>query len=146
MARVKLGSSTLVPRSCRIFLAGLLMAKWLVPHLRCLTLPVAVNRKRFLVDLCVFCLVMAKQTFWLVVLTDWSSVASRINWGQKCSRNQAGIQGEKLGFLGIRGRALQTAICPSGGTLEFGLVSRFGRIVSGVETPANFMPKNQEKL
>lgn len=146
MARVKLGSSTLVPRSCRIFLAGLLMAKWLVPHLRCLTLPVAVNRKRFLVDLCVFCLVMAKQTFWLVVLTDWSSVASRINWGQKCSRNQAGIQGEKHGFLGIGGRALQTAICPSGGTLEFGLVSRFGRVVSGVETPANFMPKNQEKL
>lgn len=73
------------------------------------------------------------------------TVACRINWGQKCSRNQAGIQGEKLGFLGIRGRALKTAICPSGGTLEFGLVSRFGRIVGGVEASTDFMPKNQEK-
>lgn len=36
------------------------MAKWLVPHLRCLTLPVAVTRNRFLVDLWVFCLVMTR--------------------------------------------------------------------------------------
>jgi hypothetical protein len=55
------------------------MAKWLVPHLRCLTLPVAVNRKRFLVDLCVFCLVMAKQTLLLVALVVLNPLAIRIN-------------------------------------------------------------------
>jgi len=32
------------------------MAKWLVPALRCLTFPVAVNRQRFLVALCVLSL------------------------------------------------------------------------------------------
>ncbi|MFM2012586.1 MAG: hypothetical protein RLZZ396_1370 [Planctomycetota bacterium] len=121
------------------------MAKWLVPHLRCLTLPVAVNRKRFLVDLCVFCLVMAKQTLLLVALGVLSRLAIRINWGQKCSRNWAGIQGEKRGFLGIGSGAFQTAICPSGSALEFSLFSRLGRIVTGVETPADFVPKNQEK-
>jgi hypothetical protein len=39
-------------------LADLLMAKWLVPALRCFTLPEAVIRNRFLVDLCVFCLLI----------------------------------------------------------------------------------------
>jgi hypothetical protein len=54
MARSNCGASTLVPRSWRIFLGGLLMARWLVPALRCFALPLAVNRKRFLVDLWVF--------------------------------------------------------------------------------------------
>lgn len=66
-------------------------------------------------------------------------------WGQKCSRNWAGIQGEKRGFLGIGSGAFQTAICPSGSALEFSLFSRLGRIVTGVEPPADFVPKNQEK-
>ena len=52
----KLTSKTRVPRSWRIFLGGLLIAKWLVPALRCLTFPVAVNRQRFLVALCVLSL------------------------------------------------------------------------------------------
>ena len=47
-----------MPRNWRIFFAGLAIAKWLVPHLRCFTLPVAVKRNRFFVDLCVFCLVI----------------------------------------------------------------------------------------
>src|SRR5258706_14976141 len=34
------------------------LARWLVPAQRCLTLPVAVRRKRFLVPLWVFCLGM----------------------------------------------------------------------------------------
>jgi len=55
-ARWKLTSKTRVPRSWRIFLGGLLIAKWLVPALRCLTFPVAVNRQRFLVALCVLSL------------------------------------------------------------------------------------------
>jgi hypothetical protein len=48
-----------VPRNWRIFFAGLLIAKWLVPAFRCFTLPFAVSRNRFLVDLCVFSLDMA---------------------------------------------------------------------------------------
>ena len=37
-------------------------ARWLVPEARCLTLPLAVMRNRFLVPLWVFCLGMAVST------------------------------------------------------------------------------------
>src|SRR5438477_6861345 len=47
---------TFVPRRLRRRFFDFRDAKWLVPAERCLTLPLAVNRKRFLVPLWVFCL------------------------------------------------------------------------------------------
>jgi hypothetical protein len=44
-----------VPRRLRLRLFDMAVAKWLVPACRCLILPVAVNRNRFFVPLCVFC-------------------------------------------------------------------------------------------
>ena len=45
-----------VPRRLRLRFWLMRPAKWLVPAARCLALPLADRRKRFLVPLCVFCL------------------------------------------------------------------------------------------
>ena len=47
-----------VPRSCRLRFWLMRPARWLVPAERCLALPLAVKRNRFLVPLWVFCLGM----------------------------------------------------------------------------------------
>lgn len=51
------GSNVVVPRKLRRRLLDKAWAKWLVPVERCLTLPVAVKRNRFLVPLWVLILV-----------------------------------------------------------------------------------------
>jgi hypothetical protein len=43
-----------VPRSLRLRFDDIRLAKWLVPALRCIALPVADRRNRFFVPLCVF--------------------------------------------------------------------------------------------
>lgn len=48
------GCSEVVPRRFRRRFFDNPVAKWLVPALRCIALPVADKRKRFLVALCVF--------------------------------------------------------------------------------------------
>lgn len=48
-------ATTFVPRRFLLRLGLIPVAKWLVPACRCFALPVAVNRKRFFVPLCVFC-------------------------------------------------------------------------------------------
>src|SRR5690554_6104344 len=49
-------STVVVPRSLRVRLGLMPVARWLVPAWRCFALPLAVSRNRFLVALCVFCL------------------------------------------------------------------------------------------
>ncbi len=56
--------STAVRRRFRLRLLERRVAKWLVPALRCLTLPLAVRRKRFLVPLWVFCFGMIGGTLY----------------------------------------------------------------------------------
>lgn len=60
MARVGAAASTRVPRKFRFRFGDKRNARWLVPAPRCLALPVAVKRNRFLVALCVFILGMTK--------------------------------------------------------------------------------------
>lgn len=48
------GCNEVVPRRFRRRFFDKPVAKWLVPALRCIALPVADKRKRFLVPLCVF--------------------------------------------------------------------------------------------
>lgn len=62
-------STHFVPRNWRIRLGVLRTAKWLVPAFRCLALPVAVSRNRFLVALCVFSLDIGQQT--LLEQKEW---------------------------------------------------------------------------
>ena len=57
-------------------------AKWLVPAERCLTLPLAVRRKRFLVPLCVFCLGMVGLAF---AESQQSYRAARAKWDRNWS-------------------------------------------------------------
>lgn len=52
-------STDVVPRRFRRRLDDTAWAKWLVPLLRCIALPLAESRKRFLVPLCVLILVLA---------------------------------------------------------------------------------------
>jgi hypothetical protein len=52
-------STEVVPRRFRRRLLETACAKWLVPLLRCIALPLAESRKRFLVPLCVLILVLA---------------------------------------------------------------------------------------
>lgn len=51
-------STEVVPRKLRRRLAETACARWLVPLLRCIALPLAESRKRFLVPLCVFIFVL----------------------------------------------------------------------------------------
>ena len=51
-------STAVVPRKLRRRLEETACAKWLVPLLRCIALPVADSRKRFLVPLCVLTLLL----------------------------------------------------------------------------------------
>jgi len=48
-------SREVVPRKLRRRFLLNPFAKWLVPELRCIALPLADKRNRFLVPLCVFC-------------------------------------------------------------------------------------------
>ncbi len=48
-------ATVVVPRKLRRRFLESRVAKWLVPAMRCLALPLAVRRNRFFVPLCVFC-------------------------------------------------------------------------------------------
>jgi hypothetical protein len=61
MLRVNAVSRTRVPRRFRFRFWLMRTARWLVPAPRCLTLPLAVTRNRFLVPLCVFILGIAES-------------------------------------------------------------------------------------
>ncbi len=51
-------STAVVPRRLRRRLEETAWAKWLVPLLRCIALPLAERRKRFFVPVCVLILVL----------------------------------------------------------------------------------------
>ncbi len=56
-------ATVVVPRRFRLRFFDIRVFKWLVPDWRCLALPLAVSRKRFLVDLCVFCFGIVAITY-----------------------------------------------------------------------------------
>ncbi len=67
------GSTALVPRRLRRRLFESAWAKWLVPLLRCIALPVAERRNRFFVPLWVLILLFALP---LLIRSAWSKSQS----------------------------------------------------------------------
>ena len=100
-------STALVPRKLRRCFLESPRARWLVPLWRCMHLPLAVNRKRFLVPLCVLTLVDMVFLFGQDEVGFGFANSFRVKWLSRCADPPSS------GFfllLGLHGRRLVPAL------------------------------------